>query len=179
MTLWYTLEIDGTITPPNDSVIARKEAWLKDLSHRACGERKALKIANEYRLSNPEVEDIRKFFNGPVVEYYAIQNDSLIEGELDSARKKKYREQMLDEILGFDVELIDRTKRDRKSTGDFIETQQWNDMLAEMKESLFDPSGYEMPNSKDFWELVKQVGYNQAHDIKIKQLQKNVKIKLN
>lgn len=178
ITLWYTIEIDGTITPPNEGAIARKNAWLKDLSQRAVGSRSPLMVANEYRLSNPEVERLNKFFNGPVVEYYGIQNDSLVSGELDPARKKKYREQMLDEILGFDVELINRTQRKRKSTSAFTEVQPWNDMLAEMKETLFDPSGYVMPDSKEFWELAKDVGYEQAKKIKLQKLQSNLRVKL-
>lgn len=177
ITLWYTIDRDGSIKPPHEGSTARKEAWLKELGQLARANQEPLMVAVEYRLSNPEVERIRKFFNGPVVEYYAIQNDDLTEGELAPDRKRRYREQILDEILGYDVELIDRTIRQRKSTGDYQDTQQWTDFLEEVKETLFDPSGYEMPDSKAFWELSKDVGYQQAHRISIEKLQERLRKK--
>jgi len=177
ITLWYTIDRDGNIYPPNKDSFERKEMWLREAKNQAMANGLPVMVGVEYRISNPEVERSRKFFNGPVVEYYAIQNDDLCEGELSSARKKQYREQILDESLGFDIELIDRTIRNRPSTSDYIETQQWNDFIEELKETLFEPNGYEMPVSKSFWELSKRVGYSQAHKILIQKLQNKLKAK--
>ncbi len=177
ITLWYTIDMEGNIYPPAKEVVEKKDMWLKEVRNQAIGQATTIVVANEYRMANPEVEQVRKFFNGPVVEYYGIQNDDLFEGELTPARHKQYRKQILDELLGFNVELVDRTIRERKSTSDYTETQQWTDLIEEAKETLFEPNGYEIPESKTFWELSKQIGYDQAHTVLIKKLQDKLKAK--
>lgn len=177
ITLWYTIDRDGKLVPLKEEAVARKETWLKELGKRARADQSPMMVAVEYRLSNPEVERIRKFFNGPVVEYYAIQNDNVLTGEVAPERLKRYREQILDEVLGFDVELLDRTVRRRKSTADYTDTQDWTDFLETLKETLFDPNGYEMPDSKAFWDLAKSIGYDQARAVNIQKLQERLQKK--
>ena len=159
--------------PAVDQHLGRRHRERRLGRDQAC----RLERAVEYRVVNPEVERQRKFFNGPVVEYFAIQNDNLLEGELANDRKRRYREQLLDQVLGFDIELIDRTIRSRKSTSDYTRTQQWHDFLEELKETVFDANGYEMPDSTDFWELAKRVGYDQAKGVAITKLRERLKAK--
>lgn len=166
------------IIPPPSPVLVRKDAWLKELQASVEADWAPRIVKLTYEIFNPEVEQQRKFFNGPVVEYYAIQNDNLTSGEMAPERKKRYREQILDELLGFDVHLVNRVVRRRKSTGDFRDTQVWHDFLEELREALFDPNGYEFPDSKAFWELAEKVGYDQAKDVATKQLQEKLKRKL-
>lgn len=121
-----------------------------------------------YELFDPEIENMQKFFNGPVVEYYAIQSREDLTGEVSSATREMTRESLLDEALGFDVPLLNgKTKRDRKSTTTFKNVQKWYAFLQTMKETQFEPNGYEFPDSEAFWENVKicgggQRGYEQA-----------------
>lgn len=176
ITLWYQATKQGLV-PPSPSSMERKESWLKGILGSIEADWKPILIEVTYRLVNPEVEQQRKFFNGPVVEYFAIQNDNLLEGELAPERKKRYREEILDQVLGYDVQLIDRAVRRRKSTGDYTDTQQWHDFLEELRETIFEPNGFEMPDSEAFWELSKQVGYDQAKGISIQKLRERLKKK--
>jgi len=174
--LWYQVTKQGIIPPKQESV-ARKDTWIEEIKKRIQADWLPMMIEVTYRLVNPEVEKQRKFFNGPVVEYYAIQNDNILTGEVAPERIKRYRETILDEALGFNVELINRSIRRRKSTADFTDTQQWSDFLEELKETIFEPQGYEMPDSKLFWELAKQYGYDQAKEISIQKLQERLQKK--
>ena len=129
-------------------------------------------------MFDPEVERQRRFFNGTCVKYYAIQNMDMIEGEPNNDTIKKYREELLDELLGYDVSLVHRTVRRRKSTSDFKTVQAWNKFLGLLEENIFDNAGYEFPDSQEFWELVRQHGYEEAERISLERLQANLKAKL-
>jgi len=133
----------------------------------------------EYRITNKEVDRIRKFFNGPVVEYWIIQQMDMLDGRPDTETKKRARETLLYIALGYEVKLMGRKKvRARKSTADFTDTQEWNDFLQTLQETEFDPNGYEFPDSEEFWKLAEKYGYTKAHEISIEQLQKRLKKRL-
>lgn len=172
--IYYKIE-RSKISPISKSSLDRKNLWIKEVSKATYKSPMLVEVI--YRLTNPEVERQRKFFNGPVVEYFGIQNDHLLEGELSTTRKRIYREQILDEILGYDIELIDKKVRRRKSTADYINTQRWHDFLETVKETLFDPSGYEFPESEEFWKLSQNTGFDQARKISIEKLQARIKAK--
>lgn len=175
--LWYQVLPEKGVVPPNAAAIARKDQWLKEISEKVHADKRPTLIELTYRMVNPDTERQNKFFNGPVVEYFAIQNDNQLTGEVASDRLKRYRESILDEVLGYDIELIDRKTRRRKSTADFSNTQAWNDFLEEVRETLFDPSGFEFPDSGAFWELTKEVGYDEARKSNIAKLQDRLKKK--
>jgi hypothetical protein len=115
-----------------------------------------------------------RFFNGPVVEYYAIQNQDITKGEISPELKKRTRETILSDALGYDIQLLNRKERRRKSTSDFRSTQEWNDFLQTVEETIFDSAGYEFPKSKDFWELSDKHGYEEAKRIAREQLQTRI-----
>lgn len=157
----------------------RKEEWIKEIQKTIEADWKPKMIKVTYELYDPEIENMQKFFNGPVVEYFAIQSRENLSGEVDPLLKKRTRETILDEILGFEVELLGgKKKRDRKSTADFKNTQKWYDFLQTVKETLFDPQGYEFPNSEEYWENAKKYGYDQAKTIAIELMLKRVQARL-
>lgn len=160
------------VKPPEDSAIARKNDWVKEIQKGIQAEWKPLIMRVTYRLVNPEVEQQRKFFNGPVVDYYAVQSGEILSGDVPREVHNQYRETILSEVLGYEVQLIDRVERRRKSTGDFMETQHWHDFLETLRETLFEPNGYEFPDSEAFWEMQKKHGYDQAKRIALEGLQK-------
>lgn len=173
LTLIYKLTQTAVI-PPAAEIVERKDEWLHDIQKTVEAEWKPAMVKVTYELVNYEIERIRKFFNGPVVDYYAYQNEHQTEGEITPAMKKRYREDILDQALGYDVELIKKTVRRRKSTSDFATTQKWTDMLQFIQENLFDQAAYEFPDSEHFWELAKQYGYERAKSIAIGQLQERM-----
>lgn len=173
ITLWYQATKEGLI-PPAPAALERKELWLKTILRGIRATWEPMMVEVTYRLVNPEIEQQRKFFEGPVVEYYMIQNDNNLTEEISKERKNIFREELLDQVLGYDVQLVHRAIRRRKSTTDYSDTQQWHDFLEELKETVFEPSGYEMPDSKTFWELSKQVGYDQAKIISIEKLRQRL-----
>lgn len=173
ISLFYNLTRDDMFPPPAASM-HRKEEWLKGIrqSIAKAGESRIVKVT--YELFNPEVEQQRKFFNGPVVNYFAIQSSGITSGDVPRLMHDQYRETLLSDALGYEVKLIGRTERRRKSTADFISTQKWHDFLETLRETIFEPNGYEMPNSEAFWELSKKHGYEQAKTISIEQLQRRM-----
>lgn len=164
--------------PPDPQALRRKEEWLKEVQRTVPSETKPMIVKVQYELHNPEVERMRKFFNGPALEYYIIQNSDMTHGTPDPETKKKWREQILDDLLGYDLQLINRTVRQRKSTSDFTSTQRWHDFLELFRETHFEQAGYEFPDSEQFWEIAKKHGYEQAKKIAIEQLQKRMLAKL-
>lgn len=171
--LFYKLSDSEVFAPPPAS-ITRKDEWLKVLqrSIRKAGEIRIVKVT--YELFNPEVDQQRKFFNGPVVDYYAIQSKEIMTGDVPNITHDMVRETLLSDALGYEVQLIDRKERRRKSTADFVSTQKWNDFLETLRETIFEPNGYEMPDSEAFWELAKKHGYEQAKIVSIEQLQRRI-----
>jgi hypothetical protein len=177
ITLFYQVT-QKEVTPPPILEIERKNRWVKDIQKTVEAEYKPKIIKTTYEEFNPEIENQWKFFNGTCVLYYAIQNMDCTGTSLpDNESLKMYRELLLDEVLGYDLKLVDRTIRKRKSTTDFRTVSRWNTFLKELQENVFDPAGYIFPDSKEFWELVKEVGYEQAKKISIEKLQSNLRSK--
>lgn len=177
ISLFYKLT-DNEIFPPPHASLERKDAWLKGIQQSIpkAGEHRVVKVT--YELFNPEVEQQRKFFNGPVVDYYAIQSAQILSGDVPRLTHDQYRETLLSDALGYQIELVGRSERRRKSTSDFTSTQRWHDFLETLKETIFEPNGYEMPDSEAFWEHAKKHGYDQAKVIAIEQLQRRMAAKL-
>lgn len=171
--LFYTISDSETFPPPPAS-IARKDAWLKELQRTIskAGETRIVKVT--YELFNPEVERVRKFFEGPVVDYWAIQNGDILSGEIPRLERTIARETLLSNTLGYDVQLVGRKERRRKSTSDFNSTQHWADFLETLRETEFDPQGYEFPDSEAFWDIAKKHGYDQSRGIAIEQLRHRI-----
>ena len=177
MTLYYQVTKDK-IEPASVESLERKNQWIREMQKEVPSEWDPIILKITYRISNREVERLRKFFNGPVVEYWIIQATELYDGRPDSQTKKRARETLLYQALGYEVELMDGKKeRARKSTADFTDTQEWNDFLQTLQETEFEPNGYEFPDSKEFWELCEKHGYTKAHEISVTQLQKRLQKK--
>lgn len=166
------------IRPPAPEALERKDAWIKEIQRSVPADYEPKMVRVTYQLYNPEVQKLRKFFEGPVVEYFTIQTRDMLEGRPTKEQKDETRETLLSDALGYDVQLIGKTERRRESTSDFTDTQQWNDMLAELKETHFDPNGYEMPDSDEFWKLSEVIGYGRAQEESIKNLQSRLRKKL-
>lgn len=162
------------ITPPPTKDLERKDEWLKGIQKSIEAPWKPEIVKVVYTRFNPEVERLRKFFH-TCVKYYAIQNLELTDREETSKEFEQYREEILDELLGYDYQAVHKVLRKRKSTADFKEVQAWLNLIETLKETLFDAAGYEFPVSEEFWEKVKELGYEQAQALFIKNLQKKMK----
>ncbi len=173
ITLAYSLT-QTEIFPPPQKDLERKDAWLKEIQSTIEADWKPIVIKVVYTIHNPEVEKLRKFFH-TAVKYYAIQNMDLTDREETPHEFRQYREEILDEMLGYDYQTAHKVLRKRKSTSDFKEVQAWVNFLDTLKETLFEAAGYEFPVSEDFWERVKVVGYDKAQGEFIKALQKKMK----
>lgn len=167
------------IIPPPQGDVDRKNEWIKTIQGETESEQQPKMIKTTYELFNPEIEQMMKFFNGPVIKYYAIQNDDLLEGEIEPERIIGYRKMILNEVLGYDIDLPDGTKlRERESTGDWKDTQEWYNFLETLKEGMFAEHGYEFPDSKFFNELKEKHGYAQAEKVVLQKLRDKMKTKL-
>lgn len=156
----------------------RKDEWIKSIQRGIEADEKFKTIEVTYREFNPHIEKQQKFFNGPVVDYWTIQNREILEGEVPRIMRDQARETLLSNALGYDVQLLDRVERRRKSSADFTEIQEWNDFLETLRETEFEPQGYEMPDSTIFWDMAKKYGYDQARGMAIKELQRRLKNRL-
>ena len=173
----YYLITKQEVKPPPTVALERKEAWLNTIQALLkTKETKMIRVT--YELFNPEIQQMQRFFNGAVIEYYAIQNEDMLIGRPTRLMIDMYRETILDDVLGYDVKLIDRITRRRKSTADFWSTQEWNDFLATLYETHFEPQGYEFPNSEEYWRIAEKAGEEQTRTIVIKQLQDRLRRKL-
>lgn len=177
ITLYWSLT-PKEIIPPSITDRVRKDTWIQEMQRTVQSEWKPKTIRVTYELHNPEIDRQMAFFNGPVVEYYAIQAGDYLDELPDTAVIKRYREEMLDSELGYDMELINRTVRRRESTGDFKEVQKWHDFLQAVQENQFDAQGYEFPDSKKFEAREKKYGYEKAKSMAIRELQIRIKRKL-
>lgn len=177
ITLYYSVTT-REIIPPGPGELQRKDQWLREVQASVEADWKPKTVRVIYQLYNPETEQQRKFLEGPVVDYWLIQSQDLIDQEITPLMKRKARETLLDRTLGYDVELIDRTVRRRRTTTDFTETQQWHDFLEMLRETEFEPNGYEFPDSEEFWKMADAYGYEKAKSVAIEQLQKRLKAKL-
>lgn len=163
------------IVPPALKELQRKEEWLKAVQSSVEAEWKPKIVRCTYEMFDPEVQNQMRFFNGTCIDYFAIQDMDLLDREPSSDETKKYREEILDEMLGYDFQAAHRLIRKRESTADFKTVQKWNTFLNTLEETIFDAHGYEFPDSKRFWELEKENGYDKAKSISIKQLQERLK----
>ena len=170
ITLFYSLT-QTEIIPPAAVEIERKDRWIKEIQKTIEANWKPLIIKVVYEMFNPEIEKQRRFFEGACVDYYAIQNDNILKGTPNTQTHSMYRKDILDQMLGYNVQLTNRVIRERKSTRDFKTVQAWSNFLNTLQETLFDSAGYEFPDSEHFWELTKKHGYDQAKRISIEQLQ--------
>lgn len=170
ISLFYSLT-QTEIIPPASIEIERKDQWIKAIQKTVEADFKPLIIKVVYELFNPEIENQRKFFEGAVIPYYAIQNSDLQEGLPDTETLRKYREEVLDETLGYDYRAVSKVIRKRKSTADFKSVQAWSNFLNIVEETIFESAGYEFPDSEHFWDLTKKHGYDEAKAIAIQQLQ--------
>jgi hypothetical protein len=127
-----------------------------------------------YEVFNPDIENLRSFFH-TCVKYYAIQNLGLTERDLTTEEYKQYREEILDELLGYDYQTVNKIVRKRESTKDFKDTQPWLTLLQEMEETIFAQAGYTFPDSKRFWEMVDKYGYKKTNAIALAQLKEKIK----
>ena len=169
--LFYQVTQDEVFSPAIRE-IERKELWIKEVQKTVEAPHKPKIIKATFEVFDSEVMRQSRFFNGTCVLYYAIQN---MDGDVpDNKVLKMYREQLLDEALGFNLQLSDRTIRKRKSTSDYKSVQAWNTFLKTVQETIFDDAGYEFPDSKVFWEDVENYGQEQAKKIAIERLQKNI-----
>ncbi len=173
VTLYFKINPKEIIEPPRESMV-RKQEWIKEIQKTipSAWESKIIKVT--YSLHNPEIEQQSKFFNGTVVDYYAIQSQDILSGDIPQITRQQAREQLLDSVLGYDVVMLTKTTRRRKSSADFINTQQWNDFLESLRETEFEPNGYKFPDSEAFWKLAKEHGFDQAKEISIEQLRKRM-----
>jgi len=177
ISVFYHIE-RSRVVPPTPASLQRKEEWLKEIQRTIESDWRSRIVQVTYRLINPEVEQQRKFFNGPVIDYYTIQSAEILEGEVPRGMHDRYRETILSDVLGYQVELVGRTERRRKSTSDYTDTQQWHDFLETLRETMFEPNGYEFPDSEAFWEMEKKHGYDQAKKISIEGLQRRYAAKM-
>lgn len=162
------------IVPPSERDLARKNVWLENVKKSVEADWKPLIVRVTYEMFDPEIQNMRRFFEGPCVLYYAVQNSDMFAGYPDANTLKKYREEILDEMLGYDFHTVNRVIRRRKSTTDFKSISAFSNFLQQLEETIFDPAGYEFPDSKHFWELVKEHGYEEAKAIVVRQLQRRL-----
>lgn len=173
ITLYYKLTPNEVVSPSLKE-LERKDRWVKQLQKTVESEWKPIVMKVTYEPYDHDIVKQIRFFNGTVVKYYAIQDQDMTVGYPSSELIKQYREQILDEMLGYDVALVNRTVRRRRSTTDFRSVEAWYEFLNTVQETLFDSAGYEFPSSEEFWKLVEEVGYEQAENISIKQLQTRI-----
>lgn len=176
ISLFYKVS-DSEIFAPDAQALRRKEAWVKETQRTISnvGEIRIIRVT--YELFNPEVLQQQRFFNDSIIDYFAIQNGNILMGKVPKIIHDRYRETILSESLGYEVELVNGIERRRTSTKDFTNTQQWNDFFELLRETIFEPQGYEMPNSDEFWKIAEKYGYEKAKKISIDQLQKRIAAK--
>lgn len=174
--LFYSVLPTEIVSPPGKYML-RKEAWLKEVQATVLEPEHPKLVRVQYEVYDPEVQNMMRFFNGPCVAYYVIQDMGLLDRLPTPKELKQYREDILDQMLGYDFHTVRRVIHRRKSTADFKTVRNWYVFLEQLKETMFDPSGYEIPDSEWFWELAKKHGYDEAKSIAVKQLQDRLKKK--
>lgn len=173
ITLFYSIT-QNEIKQPPQAELARKDEWIKEIQRTIPSDWEYEMVKVTYELFNPHIQDLQRFFNGTVVMYYAIQNEDMTEGEPSRELLEQYREEMLDELLGYDYKTVNKVVRKRKSTADFKSVQAWNNLVKLAQETLFENAGYEFPDSEAFWKLVTEIGYDNAKVESMKRLQINL-----
>lgn len=175
--LFYKITKDKVI-PPILVTIERKDDWIKEIQREIEKKNNSRIVKVTYEIFNPEIKRILKFFNGPVIEYYVIQTTDMLKGRPERGLIDRYREELLDEVLGYDLPLVNRVVRRRRSTADFLDTQKWHDFLEMLRETQFEPNGYEFPSVDEFERIEEKLGYDGAHKAAIEELQKRLTNKL-
>lgn len=169
ITLFYKVTPEGVEHPPK-SALDRQQEWLRTIQKTMAKKDKPILIKTVCTIHNPEIENMVKFFNGAVVDYFTIQSKDLLSGDIPPLMRKMAREELLDSALGYELKMLTKSARRRKSTANFTNVQQWNDLLKRLEETEFEPNGYFFPDSKEFWELQAKHGYDEAKEISIQQL---------
>ncbi len=175
LALFYQLT-QKEVIPPSTKELERKDKFIKQVQKSVEVEYKPKMMKVTYEVFNPELNEMRKFFH-TCVKYYAIQNMGLTDRDLSTEEYKQYREELLDELLGFDFHTVNKVIRKRTSTSTYKEAEEWHTLLKELQETVFDSSGYTFPDSKTFWRQVSVLGYSKAQGIAIKSLQNKLKKK--
>lgn len=166
------------VIPPGPGEIERKDYWIKQVQSTVEADWKPKTVKVTYELYDPEVDQMRKFLNGPVVDWWIIQSQDILNGDVSPELHKIGRETLFDKTLGYDVEIIGGTTRKRGSTGDFTDVQKMHDFLEMLRETEFEPNGYEFPKSEDFWKLADAYGYDKAKKVSIELLQRRIRGKM-
>lgn len=170
ITLYYNVT-PSKIIPPSKGELDKKEYWLAEVQATVPSEWQSKTVRVTYELYDIDVDKMRKFLNGPVIEYWIIQSQEIHSGEISPSIKKKGRETLFDRALGYDVQMIDGKARRRRSTADFTQVQEMHDFLEMLRETEFEPNGYEFPDSEQFWKMAEAYGYDRAKGEAIKALQ--------
>lgn len=173
ISLFYNIT-QKEVMPPEIREMERKERWIKEMQKTVEADYKPKIVKVTYELFDPEIDNQRRFFEGAVVEYYCIQNEDMLTGIPASDMIKRYRLDILDQVLGYDVHLHNRVVRERKSTTEYKTVAAWNKFLNLIEETVFEAAGFEFPDSKVFWDLVRQYGYDEAKRISVERLQTNL-----
>lgn len=176
ITLYYSIT-QNEIKQPAQAELARKDEWIKEIQRTIPSDWEFELVKVTYEMFNPHIQDLQRFFNGTVVMYYCIQNEDMFEGDPTREMLEQYREEMLDELVGYDYKTVHKVIRKRKSTTELKTVQAWNNLIKTAQETLFENAGYEFPDSEAFWKLVAELGYDNAKVESMKRLQTNLKRK--
>lgn len=177
LTLYYQVT-QKEVLQPEIRELERKDRWIHAVQRTVEADWKPQIIKVTYKVHDPEIDKQRRFFEGAVVKYYAIQNEDMTKAQPSAELLKRYRTDILDQSLGYDVHLTNRIIRERKSTTSFKDVQAWNKFLNTLEETIFAAAGYDFPDSKEFWDLVKLYGYDDAERISVEKLQEKLRLKL-
>jgi hypothetical protein len=170
--LFYSLT-QKDVFPPSQKELERKDEFIKTIQRSVESEYKPKMIKVTYEYYNPEVDEMRRFFHTCVM-YYVIQNLELKDRKPTTEEFNQYREEILDELRGFDYQTVNKVIRKRESTKDYKEAEQWHTLLKDLEETLFEDAGYTFPDSKWFWDMVKTDGYEKAQATAITRLQAKI-----
>jgi len=177
ITLYYSVT-SREVKAPGPGDMNRKDYWIKELQSTVQSDWQPKTVRVTYEVYDIEVDKMRKFLNGPVIEYWIIQSQEIHTGDIDSRTKKLGRETLFDKALGYDVQLVNGSARRRRSTADFTQVQEMHDFLEMLRETEFEPNGYEFPDSEYFWKMSDAYGYDGAKGEALKQLQSRMRARL-
>jgi len=110
-------------------------------------------IREVFEVIDGEIDKLRCFFEGAVTDYYHAQSRET--PMFTSSELTNDRDSMLEECFGYSVPMPGGEKKEyRQSSTEWRSVQDWNDRLAVIKETLFDPNDWVFPDSEIFWKLV-------------------------
>ena len=180
---YYQVEANGDIGKLAPTVAKRVRQFWLFVKRMARESAEACIVRMELMIVWGDIVRRRKFFEGAVVKYYAIQ--SL--GRMPSNDEmRKWRITILDEMLGYSylrpkgLKGAGENKKDRVSTTAFNE-QEWDDFFELTDAVLFAPSGYMFPSRAVYADMVadvkdggKGMSVEQATEALCKMVLKNV-----